>query len=62
MARCRSCGRRLHQPTPDGYGPRCRRAMRPPPASGHSPTRAPGPPTTGQLALNLEPAPGEDTP
>ncbi|MCP9205534.1 hypothetical protein [Streptomyces cucumeris] len=41
-ARCRSCGRPLRRPSPDGYGPKCRRALGPRPATGG-----------GQLALNI---------
>ena len=28
-ARCALCARRLRRPSPDGYGPRCRRKLRP---------------------------------
>jgi hypothetical protein len=56
MTRCRSCGRRLRRPSPDGYGPVCRRAMQPPrTASGSGNTRAPTTrASTGQLALDLD--------
>jgi hypothetical protein len=55
MTRCRNCGRRLRQPSPDGYGPRCRRAMQPPrTASGSGNARAPTNPSAGQLALDLD--------
>lgn len=41
---CRLCGRPLRRPSPDGYGPKCRRALGPRPAGG------------GQLPLDI-PAP-----
>lgn len=28
MARCRGCHRPLRRPSPDGYGPKCRRVQR----------------------------------
>lgn len=41
-ARCRLCGRRLRRPSPDGYGPKCRRALGLAAATG-----------SGQLAFDI---------
>lgn len=55
-ARCALCARRLTRPSPDGYGPRCRRKLTP--AAGRTAGRedstrpVPGP---GQTAIAYQP-------
>lgn len=53
MTRCALCNRALRRPSPDGYGPRCRRKLAVPtagradsPGHGHVP---------GQLAIRIPP-------
>jgi hypothetical protein len=54
-ARCAACRRRLHAPSPDGYGPKCRRKLTPVPTPGRSDTPPAGPtPGGGQLALAIQ--------
>lgn len=49
-ARCRACRRALRHPSPDGYGPVCRRRLAPSPGQtpGHTDRPEPGP---GQTAI-----------
>ncbi|GHA20046.1 hypothetical protein ACFOOM_09995 [Streptomyces echinoruber] len=56
---CRACRRPLRAPSPDGYGPKCRRKTRPPgtralPVDLYALAEQPRPATPGQLALDLD--------
>lgn len=50
--RCRSCRRQLRLPSPDGLGPKCRRAQQPPkpkPAPAATNAKSPARPDHNQL-------------
>ena len=66
--RCRGCHRRLKQPSPSGYGPKCAKKLAQssqdarsapqgpgvPPRRSQAPTAAPVPACYGQIALPIQ--------
>jgi hypothetical protein len=69
-ARCALCARPLHRPSPDGYGPRCRRKLAvptagradvPTPGIGHVPGQTAIRIPPWQMALSRPPYPGDHT-
>lgn len=54
-ARCALCARRLRVPSPDGYGPVCRRKLRPAGTAGQEDAPARPVAGPGQTAIAYQP-------